>query len=111
MVVSHRPRAIVLVYGCTVNKPLYVLGGSFLPPPPHPLPLATTASTCGGLEHTFSSFELGVGNSSQVMCAECCFYLIPWRCIADRSRALCVYTEGIRSGMDVTIVITLKQSF
>ena len=45
------------------------------------------------------------------MCAECCFYLIPWRCIADRSRALCVYTEGIRSGMDVTIVITLKQSF
>ena len=82
---------------------------------PPPLPLPTTASTCGGLEHTIgifiSRFELGVGNSSQVMCAECCFYLIPWRYIADRSRALCVYTEGIRSGMDVTIVITLKQSF
>ena len=83
-------------------------------PPPSSSP-APTVSTCGGLEHTIriyiSPFELGCGNSSPGMCVECCFYLIPWRCLADRSRAVCVYTEGICSGMDVTIIIALKESF
>ena len=60
-----------------------------------------------------SPFELRCvpNNLSPGMCGECCFYLIPQRYIADRSRAVCVYTEGICSGMDVTVVITLKQSF